>query len=83
MRRAIPASCYRGLPVLKVRAIRVAERVHRAAQFFAAEPKAAASPYTFRPGGDGLKILREYPQAVWAAHYHEAIDHESLELVEA
>ena len=67
-------------------AFAVAERVHRAgAQFFRGGAyKPRTSPYTFQGlGEEGLKILADIRQQFGLRIITEAIDHESLELVEA
>jgi len=67
-------------------AFAVAERVHRAgAQFFRGGAyKPRTSPYTFQGMGEaGLKILAEIREQFGLRIITEAIDHESLELVEA
>jgi 3-deoxy-7-phosphoheptulonate synthase len=66
-------------------AFAVAERVRRAgAQFFRGGAyKPRTSPYTFQGLGlEGLKILAEVREQFGMAIVTEAIDHESLELVE-
>jgi 3-deoxy-7-phosphoheptulonate synthase len=67
-------------------AFAVAERVHRAgAQFFRGGAyKPRTSPYTFQGMGEaGLKILADIRAQFGLRIITEAIDHESLELVEA
>ena len=67
-------------------AFAVAERVHRAgAQFFRGGAyKPRTSPYTFQGMGEaGLKILADIRSQFGLRIITEAIDHESLELVEA
>ena len=67
-------------------AFAVAERVHRAgAQFFRGGAyKPRTSPYTFQGLGEaGLKILADIRSQFGLRIITEAIDHESLELVEA
>src|SRR5947208_5313667 len=66
-------------------AFAVAERVHRAgAQFFRGGAyKPRTSPYSFQGlGEDGLRIMAEIRQQFGMKIITEAIDHESLELVE-
>ncbi|MFB3815135.1 MAG: 3-deoxy-7-phosphoheptulonate synthase [Terriglobales bacterium] len=66
-------------------AFAVAERVHRAgAQFFRGGAyKPRTSPYSFQGLGlDGLKILAEIREQFGMRIVTEAIDHESLDLVE-
>jgi 3-deoxy-7-phosphoheptulonate synthase len=67
-------------------AFAVAERVHRAgAQFFRGGAyKPRTSPYAFQGlGEEGLKILADIRKQFGLRIITEAIDHESLELVEA
>ena len=67
-------------------AFAAAERVHRAgAQFFRGGAyKPRTSPYTFQGMGEaGLKILADIRSQFGLRIITEAIDHESLELVEA
>jgi 3-deoxy-7-phosphoheptulonate synthase len=67
-------------------AFAVAERVHRAgAQFFRGGAyKPRTSPYTFQGlAEEGLKILADIRKQFGLRIITEAIDHESLELVEA
>ena len=67
-------------------AFAVAERVHRAgAQFFRGGAyKPRTSPYTFQGlAEEGLKILADIRKQFGLLIITEAIDHESLELVEA
>jgi 3-deoxy-7-phosphoheptulonate synthase len=67
-------------------AFAVAERVHRAgAQFFRGGAyKPRTSPYSFQGlAEEGLKILAEIRQQFGLRIITEAIDHESLELVDA
>ena len=66
-------------------AFAVAERVHRAgAQFFRGGAyKPRTSPYSFQGlGEDGLRIMAEVREQFGMRIVTEAIDHESLELVE-
>src|SRR3989454_6141525 len=66
-------------------AFAVAERVHRAgAQFFRGGAyKPRTSPYSFQGfGEDGLRIMAEIRQQYGMKIITEAIDHESLDLVE-
>src|SRR6201993_1285001 len=66
-------------------AFAVAERVHRAgAQFFRGGAyKPRTSPYTFQGlGEEGLRIMAEIRQQYGMKIITEAIDHESLDLVE-
>src|SRR5438105_10409159 len=66
-------------------AFAIAERVHRAgAQFFRGGAyKPRTSPYTFQGlGVDGLKILAEIRQQFGMRIITEAVDNESLDLVE-
>ncbi|MGA8151136.1 MAG: 3-deoxy-7-phosphoheptulonate synthase [Terriglobales bacterium] len=66
-------------------AFAIAERVHRAgAQFFRGGAyKPRTSPYSFQGlGEDGLRIMAEVRQQFGMRIVTEAIDHESLELVE-
>ena len=66
-------------------AFAIAERVHRAgAQFFRGGAyKPRTSPYSFQGlGEDGLRIMAEVRQQFGMRIVTEAVDHESLELVE-
>ena len=85
-RRARPCDCCRTCGIeTREQAFAVAERVHRAgAQFFRGGAyKPRTSPYAFQGlGEEGLRIMAEIRQQFGMKIITEAIDNESLDLVE-